>query len=955
MPAYPRGSEWRRWDLHVHSPLSVLSNEFPRLQDGEPDWDTYVAALEQQPIAVYGITDYFTVEGYKHLRRAQREEGRLRDVRLLPNIEFRLDQFVGHRGDGRQQRRLNFHVIFSDEVEPSDIEDHFLHDLNFAYQENPTDPTERLSLKVANLSRLGERLTQEHAAFRGQPAVRVGAMNAVVGLTPILDTLKKDRRFDNKYLLLLPADGWNDIPWDGQDHQTRKTLLQAADIVLASNPNTISWCLGRAPYTDGEESFCREFRTLKPCVHGSDAHAVPFIGHPCGRRGETGHDCAANRENCDLRNCWIKADPTFEGLRQLLYEPADRVKIQPADPTPSKSIFSLTHFGSEGARVNDELTIAPLDMPLNSGMVAVTGGKGSGKTALVDLIAHAFSDREHTEDRNSFVRRIADSSSPLAFSLSFARGDQFAKTLGDRVFFDDSRVVYIAQGELEKYIDQNSDLNEYIHRLIFRSGDIKDTVDAFDYETQEGTTQSLQADLDAKNGAIVALEEATAGPVTESTEKAGKQAKAELEDVSKRLKDFETKLSKDKIDENTKKQEVVAQVKRKRDQLAQARDLAGATIRAIDNDLKKIAETIAALNKAIQGLGLGDALPTPSYPDRQRVVDVRDGIEQQLRDVVAQIEKGEREIKLLADDMREHNKLLTRRQEVQTLHGQLQERWKQLQSSKQQLVGERAIRTQLLTQVLESIAAQRQRYGKVIGTFTQAKDAILSDLDFAAQVFVSEDGLFAAVENVVDNRQVPVAGVERGESALSRLLDMLHRFAGGDDATIREMVEETDRLASEFASRLKKSAGMADLYHALYSPYLSVHPVALYKQTTLDKLSLGQKATVLIKIYLAEGDLPIVIDSHDDHLDNEYIMAELVGAIRHAKSYRQVIIASNNGNVVVNSDAEQVIVAQRRDGAISYTSGALEDPEIRALALNVLEGGQEAFRKRQEKYRIKAR
>ena len=117
-------------------------------------------------------------------------------------------------------------------------------------------------------------------------------------------------------------------------------------------------------------------------------------------------------------------------------------------------------------------------------------------------------------------------------------------------------------------------------------------------------------------------------------------------------------------------------------------------------------------------------------------------------------------------------------------------------------------------------------------------------------------------------------------------------------------------------------------------------------------MSLGQKATVLIKTYLALCSHPIVIDSHDDHLDNEFIMQELVGAIRQAKTYRQVILASNNGNVVINSDAEQIIIANREKGSISYQSGSLENPSIRERALKVLEGGEAAFRKRQEKYRI---
>ena len=83
-------------------------------------------------------------------------------------------------------------------------------------------------------------------------------------------------------------------------------------------------------------------------------------------------------------------------------------------------------------------------------------------------------------------------------------------------------------------------------------------------------------------------------------------------------------------------------------------------------------------------------------------------------------------------------------------------------------------------------------------------------------------------------------------------------------------------------------------------------------------------------------------------------MDELVKALRQARQHRQVIIVSNNGNVVVNSDAEQVIIACRDEkGEISYPSGSLENPTLRLKLLQVLEGGEEAFSKRQQKYRLK--
>ena len=165
---------------------------------------------------------------------------------------------------------------------------------------------------------------------------------------------------------------------------------------------------------------------------------------------------------------------------------------------------------------------------------------------------------------------------------------------------------------------------------------------------------------------------------------------------------------------------------------------------------------------------------------------------------------------------------------------------------------------------------------------------------------------------------------------------------------------ETARLAQELKLKLKRAGNISsvNLYRCIYGRHLSVRPTVQYKKTALDRPSLGPKATVLIKIYLAQGEKPIIVDSYDDHLDNEFIMDDPVGAIRQAKKLPQVILASNNGNVVVNSDAEQVVCAQCAGGEISYVGGCLENREIRERALKVLEGGADAFRKRQEKYRI---
>ena len=99
--SFPRGSEWRKWDLHIHSPLSLLNNQFPFLPSGDPDWETYIRALESlTDIAVIGVTDYFTIDGYKKIREFK-ASGRLKNIHtILPDIEFRLSNVLSSRKDG---------------------------------------------------------------------------------------------------------------------------------------------------------------------------------------------------------------------------------------------------------------------------------------------------------------------------------------------------------------------------------------------------------------------------------------------------------------------------------------------------------------------------------------------------------------------------------------------------------------------------------------------------------------------------------------------------------------------------------------------------------------------------------------------------------------------------------------------------------------------------------------
>ena len=166
----PRGSEWRRWDLHIHTPASYLNNNF-----GD-DWDNYVQTLFRTVISkdihAIALTDYFSIDGYTKVKEEYLDDSaklqslftedeieRIDSILVLPNIEFRLKTFVGSNS-------VNFHVLFSDDVPLNDITDHFLHDLKFVYQGDPQRADYKRRLKISELIEFGARL--KRGAYRIQ-------------------------------------------------------------------------------------------------------------------------------------------------------------------------------------------------------------------------------------------------------------------------------------------------------------------------------------------------------------------------------------------------------------------------------------------------------------------------------------------------------------------------------------------------------------------------------------------------------------------------------------------------------------------------------------------------------------------------------------------------------------------------------------------------------------------
>jgi hypothetical protein len=144
--------------------------------------------------------------------------------------------------------------------------------------------------------------------------------------------------------------------------------------------------------------------------------------------------------------------------------------------------------------------------------------------------------------------------------------------------------------------------------------------------------------------------------------------------------------------------------------------------------------------------------------------------------------------------------------------------------------------------------------------------------------------------------------------------------------------------------------------------HIAVRYEISYDGVDIRKLSPGTRGIVLLLLYLAlddSDDRPLIIDQPEENLDPKSVFDELVALFIAAKAKRQVIMVTHNANLVINTDADQIIVAEagpHPSGGlppISYVAGGLENAAIRKAVCDILEGGEAAFRERARRLRVR--
>ena len=118
----------------------------------------------------------------------------------------------------------------------------------------------------------------------------------------------------------------------------------------------------------------------------------------------------------------------------------------------------------------------------------------------------------------------------------------------------------------------------------------------------------------------------------------------------------------------------------------------------------------------------------------------------------------------------------------------------------------------------------------------------------------------------------------------------------------------------------------------------------------------GQKTAALLAFLLSYGEEPLILDQPEDDLDNHLIYDLIVTQLREIKMHRQVIVVSHNANIVVNGDAELVIALVARAGQTqTEAKGCLQEKATRQTICQIMEGGETAFEQRYRRIALEGR
>ena len=856
--AINRGSEWRKWDLHFHTPSSY------DYKDKSVTNHKIIDILAENKISVVAITDHHTMD-IDRIQKLQ-QLGKDKGITVLPGIEF-CSELGGSES-------IHFIGIFSEKSDFSTIW---------------TKIQGKHNLTKADIERKGNERIVCNFVDTCKTIIELG------GIISVHAGSKSNSIESIKSNLLVKQ-------------ETKTTLLSDYVSILE---------LGKP----------EDEKVYQEKVFPSIGFKLPII------------ICSDNHDikNYSLKeNCWIKADPTFEGLKQIIYEPTERVKIQENNPKLNydKPYFSsITFRNDENIFKDDELYFdkSTQEIPLNSNLVAIIGGRGEGKSMLMKYISTSFAIKTIETDKDF----LKSGNIEVIYSKTIKNEEEllpFPIINNTKHSLD---FIYISQGELKNIVEKKKQLAEGISKMA----DIKEI--AFDQNLDKEVSDKLEE----LHNIVVFLEDSQNNleklQEQENTQRqfieniTTKENKEKLEQYTKILGDINIETDK-KIQllnlksifsqEEINLNENITSINQKYSldiPTIQKEQIFKLQLEKIQELLKSIEEHFISLNQEKESIKkefsqfyTGDL--TTLLKDVDKYQSELSLISDKIEKVNEAIEKKRNLIKVIFEDIENQLSLISKiKAEYNKQEKSILEDWEKFKNIEQR----------------EDLNSQQKRI----------MQTLLQDLDIEAVTEFNKEAFYNEIYHCINGAEWRIKNKQKAQEDYFGINDL--------DSFFKFLKEKY--LEASSINGIHRDVLRVTLFNEENRrKYIKVYPILKYKGKNLDKISIGQKGTVYLKMKLATEAFskPIVFDQPEDDLDNQFIIKELVDLFKELKKYRQVIIITHNANLVINADAEQVIIAKNDNERLKYSCGSLENSNINKQICEILEGGKEAFEKREQKY-----
>lgn len=903
MTNYTSGSDWHKWDLHVHTPNSIVHNFKPN--EEKDVWETYICDLEKLPMdfKVLGINDYLFIDGYKKVLE-YKKQGRLKNIELiLPVVEFRIKKFAGNKN----LKRVNFHVIFSSEIEPETIQSQFLNGITEKYQLSPGN--DQITWKgivtkdsIADLGKEIKLTVPEDKVGDYGSDFEEGFNNLNVDEEVIIDLLNKPY-FKNKALTAIGKTEWDSFSWDSGSIAEKKSIINKVDIIFTASESVFAFEKAKQKLTEQGVN-----NLLLDC---SDAHS-----------NSTSND----KDRIGNCNTWIKSELSFEGLLQIKFEANTRLHVGMEKPLkPLLRIDKATFDFPKDSKLESEIFCLSSikEIRFSPYFTCIIGGRGAGKSTILNLIHEKISPSKNKFFSTHSIKDPSGKVLPISASVNIDNDE------------DEKYIEFLSQNEVEDFAKEHNKLTNAIYDRLLKN-DSEGAIKKAELELEEillkqktllnSTVQlnTLEIELAKKEKEL-----ATNRKVIESlTSDEYNKINLLIKDKSSQITAYnnEQKLYVKLIQElenlvNTfSLSNPLTGYGKEINTIIKAIEILISSASKVDFsqetiEMSKITSDINLAKLDLQNYLSKRGLTPDNQKDISHAISINSTIEQDI------IKKKEtiNLLKLSIEQLGKSNGILESENYVTELNTQIK-----LISTRLEKIKNNSIKP--ITLHLEF-------------DMNGAKDAVFNEF----KILFSEDIGKGTHQGDGVLKNILMSYEPNKLTDKNSFIDQIGKYITTSSA--KKLL--IDILNIDFNFNLYKSIVNRNLLDFRSHKIIKVK----YDHRAIENSSFGQRCTAVLVILLLLGNNPIIIDEPEAHLDSLLISEYLVDVIKERKASRQIIFATHNANFVINGDAELIHVLEMdsQTKTTRIVSTTIENPKTRGVLIG-LEGGKEAFKKRESRY-----